>query len=77
MAGALGGRCCLAGSLRGPGRRTLPCSPLTAATPVCTTLLPQVARDFSRNKYFDTAEAQEYGLIDQVVRPRRSAMLGV
>lgn len=25
----------------------------------------QVARDFSRNKYFDTAEAQEYGLIDQ------------
>jgi ATP-dependent Clp protease protease subunit len=37
----------------------------------------KVARDFSRNKYFDTAEAQEYGLIDQVVRPRRSAMLGV
>lgn len=25
----------------------------------------QVARDFSRNKYFDTNEAQEYGLIDQ------------
>lgn len=36
-----------------------------------------VARDFSRNKYFDTKEAQEYGLIDQIVRPRRSAALGV
>lgn len=37
----------------------------------------KVARDFSRNKYFDTTEAQEYGLIDQVVRPRRNSMLGV
>lgn len=37
----------------------------------------KIAKDFSRNKYFDTSEAQEYGLIDQVVRPRRSAMLGV
>ncbi|PSC70166.1 cullin 3 [Micractinium conductrix] len=37
----------------------------------------KVAQDFSRNKYFDTNEAQEYGLIDEVVRPRRSAMLGV
>lgn len=36
-----------------------------------------VARDFSRNKYFDTKEAQEYGLIDQIVRPARSAVLGV
>lgn len=29
-------------------------------------LRSQVAADFSRNKYFDTEEAQDYGLIDQV-----------
>jgi hypothetical protein len=42
--------------------------------PPCPASLPflplpaplQVAKDFSRNKYFDTSEAQEYGLIDQV-----------
>lgn len=35
-----------------------------------------MARDFSRNKYFDTQEAQEYGLIDQVGRGRRQVLPG-
>ena len=37
----------------------------------------RVARDFSRNKYFDAKEALEYGVIDNIVKPSRSAMLGV
>lgn len=37
----------------------------------------KIARDFSRNMYFDAKEAQEYGVIDNIVKPRRSAMLGV
>lgn len=37
----------------------------------------QIQYDFNRNKYFDTKEAQEYGIIDQVVRPLRTQTLGV
>ena len=37
----------------------------------------KVAQDFSRNKYFDAQEALEYGVVDQVIKPARSAMLGV
>ena len=33
----------------------------------------KVARDFRRNMYFDTKEAKEYGLIDNLVRPGRPA----
>lgn len=40
---------------------------------VCT----QIQFDFNRNKYFDTKEALEYGIIDQVVRPLRTQTLGV
>jgi ATP-dependent Clp protease protease subunit len=36
-----------------------------------------IAKDFSRNKYFDAKEAQEYGIIDNIVKPSRTAMLGV
>lgn len=36
-----------------------------------------VAKDFSRNKYFDAKEALEYGVVDQIVKPSRGAMLGV
>jgi len=35
----------------------------------------KVARDFSRNMYFDAKEALEYGVIDQIVKPARTAML--
>lgn len=34
----------------------------------------QVARDFSRNKYFNTQEAQDYGVIDNIVKPARKAL---
>ena len=37
----------------------------------------QVQFDFNRNKYFDTDEALEYGIIDQVVKPLRTQTLGV
>ena len=37
----------------------------------------QIRFDFNRNKYFDTKEALEYGIIDQVVRPLRTQTLGV
>lgn len=37
----------------------------------------QVQFDFNRNKYFDTKEALEYGIIDQVVKPLRTQTLGV
>ena len=37
----------------------------------------QIQFDFNRNKYFDTKEALEYGIIDQVVRPLRTQTLGV
>lgn len=45
---------------------------------VCN-LLPavQVQHDFNRNYYFNTQEAKEYGLIDNIIKPPRSAMLGV
>jgi len=33
----------------------------------------QLLEDFSRNKYFTPEAAEEYGLIDQVLRPRRKA----
>lgn len=33
----------------------------------------KVAKDFSRNKYFDAKEALEYGVVDQIVRPARMA----
>ena len=35
--------------------------------------LMQVQFDFNRNKYFDTKEAVEYGIIDQVSAPHRHA----
>lgn len=44
--------------------------------PLPPTLL-QVAYDFSRNKYFSTEEALEYGVIDNIVKPKRSALAGV
>lgn len=37
----------------------------------------KVAKDFSRNKYFDAKDALEYGIVDQIVKPRRGAALGV
>jgi ATP-dependent Clp protease protease subunit len=37
----------------------------------------KVAKDFSRNKYFDAEEALAYGVIDQIVGKPRSAALGV
>ena len=40
-------------------------------------VLLQIQFDFNRNKYFDTKEALEYGIIDQVVRPLRTQTLGV
>merc|ERR1712176_1472042 len=33
----------------------------------------QLLEDFSRNKYFTPEAAEEYGIIDQVLRPRRKA----
>lgn len=33
----------------------------------------QLLSDFSRNTYFTPETAQEYGIIDQVLRPRRKA----
>ncbi len=37
----------------------------------------QIQHDFNRNKYFDTSEALEYGIIDRVIRPPRTQVLGV
>lgn len=37
----------------------------------------RIARDFSRNMYFDADEAKQYGVIDNIVRPRRSAVMNV
>lgn len=37
----------------------------------------KVAKDFSRNKYFDAQEAKDYGVIDAIVKPSRSAMAAV
>ena len=37
----------------------------------------QVQHDFNRNYYFNTQEAKEYGIIDNIIKPPRSAMLGV
>jgi ATP-dependent Clp protease protease subunit len=37
----------------------------------------RVARDFSRNMYFDAKEALEYGVVDNIVKPSRAAALGV
>ena len=37
----------------------------------------QVQRDFNRDKYFDAKEAQEYGIIDHIIRPPRSLRMGV
>lgn len=39
--------------------------------------IEKIQFDFNRNKYFDTKEAVEYGIIDQVVRPLRTQTLGV
>ncbi|CAL5226195.1 g9031 [Coccomyxa viridis] len=39
--------------------------------------IEKVQFDFNRNKYFDTKEALEYGIIDQVVRPLRTQALGI
>ena len=33
----------------------------------------KLLKDFSRNTYFTPETAEEYGLIDQVLRPRRKA----
>lgn len=49
--------------------------PSTRFAPPPTLL--QVAYDFSRNKYFSTEEALEYGVIDNIVKPKRSALAGV
>eukprot|EP00193_Tetraselmis_chui_P002850 CAMPEP_0177769586 /NCGR_PEP_ID=MMETSP0491_2-20121128/10410_1 /TAXON_ID=63592 /ORGANISM="Tetraselmis chuii, Strain PLY429" /LENGTH=270 /DNA_ID=CAMNT_0019286623 /DNA_START=128 /DNA_END=940 /DNA_ORIENTATION=+ len=35
----------------------------------------RIARDFNRNCWFNTKEAQEYGLIDTVIRPARTSVL--
>jgi ATP-dependent protease ClpP protease subunit len=35
----------------------------------------QIARDFNRNYWFNTQEAKDYGLIDTIVRPARTAVL--
>lgn len=35
----------------------------------------KVARDFNRNYWFNTKEAKDYGLIDTVIRPARTAVL--
>mmetsp|Transcript_17510 Transcript_17510/g.44806 ORF Transcript_17510/g.44806 Transcript_17510/m.44806 type:complete len:207 (-) Transcript_17510:141-761(-) len=35
----------------------------------------RIARDFNRNCWFNTKEAQEYGLIDTIIRPARTAIL--
>ena len=43
----------------------------------CDRPFDEIAQDFSRNKYFDAKEAADYGLIDTIVRPRRSAALGI
>jgi ATP-dependent protease ClpP protease subunit len=37
----------------------------------------QIQHDFNRNKYFDTSEALEYGIIDRVIKPPRTRVLGV
>ncbi|KAL3133756.1 hypothetical protein ABBQ32_008240 [Trebouxia sp. C0010 RCD-2024] len=39
--------------------------------------LERVQHDFNRNYYFNTQEAKEYGIIDNIIKPPRSAMLGV
>ena len=49
----------------------------TASTLLMSDLCLQIQFDFNRNKYFDTKEAMEYGIIDQVVRPLRTQTLGV
>lgn len=36
-----------------------------------------IQKDFNRNMYFNPAEALEYGLIDNVLRPPRSQSLGI
>ena len=37
----------------------------------------QIQHDFNRNKYFDTQEALEYGVIDRIIKPPRTRVLGV
>mmetsp|Transcript_1103 Transcript_1103/g.7116 ORF Transcript_1103/g.7116 Transcript_1103/m.7116 type:complete len:231 (+) Transcript_1103:362-1054(+) len=37
----------------------------------------QTTKDFTRDRYFTPEEAMEYGIVDQVIYPRRSAMLGL
>ena len=49
----------------------------TASPLLMSDLCLQIQFDFNRNKYFDTKEAMEYGIIDQVVRPLRTQTLGV
>ncbi|DBA75091.1 hypothetical protein WJX77_004427 [Trebouxia sp. C0004] len=39
--------------------------------------IERVQHDFNRNYYFNTQEAKEYGIIDNIIKPPRSAMLGV
>ena len=43
----------------------------------CLCWVPQIQKDFNRNKYFNPQEALDYGLIDNVLRPPRSQSLGV
>lgn len=43
----------------------------------CIVDMLQVQHDFNRNYYFNTQEAKEYGIIDNIIKPPRSAMLGV
>lgn len=35
----------------------------------------QVEKDLSRVKYLNVEEAQEYGIIDRVIRPRRQRLM--
>lgn len=39
--------------------------------------LEVVSKDFSRDKYFTPETAQEYGIIDKILRPRRNTMGGL
>lgn len=50
---------------------------LQGTVPYSIVHMLQVQHDFNRNYYFNTQEAKEYGIIDNIIKPPRSAMLGV
>jgi ATP-dependent Clp protease protease subunit len=37
----------------------------------------QIKHDFNRDRYFSPDEAVKYGVIDKIIYPKRSAMLGL